>query len=193
MIVGMDLVSILMIALGLSMDSLAVAVASSFSSSMDGRGAIKLGASFGAFQAGMPVLGWYGGTWLVGLISGFDHWIAFLLLAFIGGRMLYEGIASPEPDRTTGTDALKLGNLLLLSLATSIDALAVGLSLSLLDLDIFLPAAIIGTVCFALSAGGASMGKRLGARIGYRVRIIGGSILVLIGVRILLEHLGVLG
>ncbi|MEN3062962.1 MAG: manganese efflux pump MntP family protein [Candidatus Methanosuratincola petrocarbonis] len=187
----MDSISIVMISLALSMDSLAVAVAISFSRDLGPKGAFKIGTFFGTFQAGMPILGWYGGVWLAVLISDFDHWIAFLLLASIGGKMAFEGITGSESDASRAT--LPLSSLLLLSLATSIDALAVGLSLSLLDVEIIFPAVVIGLVCFTLSSGGALLGKKLGANVGNGMRIVGGVILILIGLRILLDHLGIIG
>ncbi|MDI9609317.1 MAG: manganese efflux pump MntP family protein [Candidatus Verstraetearchaeota archaeon] len=188
----MDLVAILLIAVGLSMDSLAVAVASGMALKHIGaKGAAKIGVSFGLFQAGMPVIGWFGGSAFIWLISGFDHWVAFLLLAVIGGRMIYEAVW--DSDEVSGKNPLVLSHLLIISVATSIDALAVGLGFSALGVPILVPAAVIGFVCFAISFTGAYFGNRAGKYLGSRVRVIGGIILISIGLRILLEHLGLIG
>ncbi|MBC7127770.1 MAG: manganese efflux pump MntP family protein [Candidatus Methanosuratincola petrocarbonis] len=188
----MDLAAILLIAIGLSMDALAVAVASGMTLKDIGvRGSAKIGAFFGLFQAGMPVIGWFGGSAFMWLISGYDHWVAFLLLAFIGGKMIYEAVR--DSDEVSGKNPLVLSNLFLVSVATSIDALAVGLGFSALGIPILVPAAVIGAVCFAISFTGAYFGNRAGEYLGDRVRAIGGIILISIGLRILLEHLGFIG
>ncbi len=188
----MDLVSILLVAVSLSMDSLAVAVASSMAlDSIGVKGSAKIGASFGLFQAGMPIIGWYGGSAFMWLISGFDHWIAFSLLAFIGGKMVYEAFF--EADEVSGKNPIELWNLIVISFATSIDALAVGIGFSALRVPIIAPAAVIGIVCFAISFTGAYFGNRSGKYLGGRVRAIGGIVLISIGLRILLEHMGIIG
>lgn len=188
----MDLVAILLVAVGLSMDSLAVAVASGMAlKDIGAAGSAKIGAFFGLFQAGMPVIGWLGGSAFMWLISGFDHWVAFLLLAFIGGKMVYEAFF--DSDEVSGKNPLVLSHLLIISVATSIDALAVGLGFSALGVPILMPAAVIGVVCFAISFTGAYFGNRAGKYLGDRVRAIGGIILISIGLRILLEHLGLIG
>lgn len=188
----MDLAEILFVAVGLSMDSLAVAIASGMSlKNLRLKGSVEIGAFFGAFQTGMPVLGWYGGSMFMWLISGFDHWIAFLLLAFIGGRMIYEAIRNS--DEVSGKDPLVLSQLVLISIATSIDSLAVGLSFSALGIPILVPAALIGAVCFMISLSGAYFGNRAGKYLGNRVRAMGGIILISIGLKILIEHLGLIG
>ncbi len=148
--------------------------------------AMKLGVSFGLFQAVMPILGWSAGINIVNLISGFDHWIAFALLAFMGGRMVYE---STRDGSEKLVNSLTLGVLLLLSIATSIDALAVGLSLSFLRVPILAPAAVAGISTFSLSFLGVYFGSRFGRLLGNRVEVVGGAILICIGLRILFEHL----
>jgi len=188
----MDLAAILLIAVGLSMDSLAVAVASGMALKEIGAGgSLKIGAFFGLFQAGMPVIGWLGGSAFMWLISGYDHWVAFFLLAFIGGKMVYEAVW--DSDEVSGKNPLLIGHLLVISVATSIDALAVGLGFSALRIPTLVPAAVIGAVCFAISSTGAYFGNRAGEYLGGRVKAIGGIILISIGLRILLEHLGVIG
>ena len=148
--------------------------------------AIKLAVSFGSFQAIMPVLGWLAGVNVIDLISEFDHWIAFILLTFIGARMIYESTRNVSEKLI---NSLSNGVLLMLSIATSIDALAVGLSLSFLRVPILIPAIIIGLVTFSLSFLGVYCGNRIGCFLGNKVEVLGGIILIVIGLKILLEHL----
>ncbi len=184
----MDLPTILLTAVGLSMDCLAVAVASGVQLRKVGAGdAAKIAASFGAFQAVMPVIGWAAGSSLSGSIAGIDHWIAFLLLGFIGSRMIYE--AYREGSEDPNGDPLMPRRLLILSVATSIDALAVGISLALLNTSIAVAAAVIGSVAFALSFLGAYASSSLRKVLGSRAKVIGGLILIGIAFKILLEHM----
>ncbi len=148
--------------------------------------ALKLGFSFGSFQAIMPILGWLAGVNVIDLISGFDHWIALGLLSFIGSRMIYE---STKNGSEKLINSLTISVLLILSVATSIDALAVGLSLSFLRIPILVPAIIIGAITFSLSFLGVYFGNRFGHLLGNKVEVIGGIILIGIGLRILFEHL----
>ena len=149
---------------------------------------------FGGFQALMPLLGWLLGRQFEQYITSVDHWIAFTLLVLIGANMLRE--ARKEDDTTdaeTVYDApLPLGQLLLMAIATSIDALAVGISFAFLGVNIWLAIAIIGTTTFLISAAGVFIGNRFGNRYEKRATIAGGIILILLGVKILLEHLGVI-
>lgn len=184
----MDLTTILLVALGLSLDAVAVSLASSsYAPRVDLRQAISLSLLFGLFQALMPLAGWLAGLGFKSLIADYDHWVAFILLAFIGGRMIVEsrrgGECRAQPAR------LGLMTMLGLALATSIDALAVGLSFSALRVGIVLPALIIGLVTFLLSLLAAIAGRRFGARLAGRAELLGGLILVAIGLKILLEHL----
>jgi len=148
--------------------------------------ALKLGMSFGSFQAIMPILGWVAGVSIMHFISGFDHWIAFGLLCFVGIRMIYE---STKKESDKKINSLSIGTLLMLSIATSIDALAVGLSLSFLNAAIVAPAILIGLVTFSLSLLGVYLGNRFGHFLGSKVEVLGGVILIVIGLRILLEHI----
>ncbi len=134
----------------------------------------------------MPVMGWIVGLNIINLISGFDHWIAFGLLVFIGLRMIYEAITK-ESKQIVNAPSFKI--LVMLSIATSIDALAVGLSLSFLETSIILPVIVIGIITFSLSFAGVYLGKKFGSYFE-RIGILGGIILVIIGLRILIEHLG---
>jgi putative Mn2+ efflux pump MntP len=182
-----DIATILLIAIGLAMDAFAVSMAHGMTV-QDRRVAtgIAMAGSFGAFQAFMPVLGWLAGLSFIELISGFDHWVAFGLLAFIGGRTIYTArIGSKEKKKTKLTAPV----LLILSVATSIDALAVGLSFSLLKISITTPVVLIGVVTFLLAFAGFSFGNKLGKFFERKVKVIGGVVLIVIGVKILLEHL----
>lgn len=188
---SLDIVTVLFIALGLSMDAVAVSLASGCAAGqgrVGPRRALLLAFLFGLFQALMPVAGWLAGLGFKEIISGFDHWLAFALLAFIGGKMIREasrGQACPARDRR-----LSLPVMLGLALATSIDALAVGLSFSLLAVDIVLPVLLIGLVTFALSLIAVFAGRRFGAWLAGKAEALGGAILIAIGLKILLEHLG---
>ncbi|MEM2920896.1 MAG: manganese efflux pump MntP family protein [Candidatus Bathyarchaeia archaeon] len=182
----LDLPQVL-VAVSLAMDAFSVSIAHGLvNRSFKSINAMKLGISFGLFQTFMPILGWLAGINVVELISGFDHWVAFGLLAFIGARMIYESVRD-RPVKLV--NSLTVGALLLLSIATSIDALAVGLSLSFLRVPILAPAALAGITTFSLSFLGVYFGSRFGRLLGNKVELIGGAILLCIGLRILLEHL----
>jgi len=184
----MDVPTVLSIAVGLAMDSFSVSVTSGLAlKSPRIADALKVGAFFGFFQAFMPILGWLGALTVIDVISGFDHWAAFLLLLFIGCKMMYESIV--EKDDEARADMLNGFALLTLSIATSIDALAVGLSLAFLKYSIILSVVVIGAVTFLLSFFGLYLGNHISRLIGRKIEAAGGVILILIGVRILLEHL----
>ena len=184
----MDIITIL-IALGLAMDSFSVSITRGFTTkTRTSIEAIRTGFFFGLFQALMPVAGWLVGLSIINLISGFDHWIAFGLLVFIGVRMIYESI-SRESKQVVSSSSFRV--LIMLSIATSIDALAVGLSLSFLETSIVTPAIIIGIITFSLSFFGVYVGKKFGSYFE-KIGILGGIILIVIGLRIIIEHLGIL-
>jgi putative Mn2+ efflux pump MntP len=183
-----DILTIILIAVGLAMDAFAVSIASGMTITRNRRRAGLLTAVFfGGFQMIMPVIGWGVGLTLADIISVFDHWIAFGLLAFIGAKMIYEGIKKGEEHSIP--KELKLQSLLILAVATSIDALMVGLSFAFLQTSIVLPIAAIGAITFGLSLGGFYFGNSLGKVFGHRIEIVGGAVLILIGLKILLEHL----
>jgi putative Mn2+ efflux pump MntP len=183
-------ITILLIALGLAMDSFSVAIANGLATeTFRITKALKISVFFGFFQAIMPIIGWYAGVHILDLISDYDHWIAFFLLTFIGSRMIYESI---RKESTRLVCSLSIKVLLMLSIATSIDALAVGLSLSLLEVSIIIPAIVTGVVTFSLSFFGVYLGGRFGRLLKNRVESLGGLILVAIGLKILLEHLGII-
>jgi manganese efflux pump family protein len=185
---ALDALTILLIAFGLAMDAFAVSIANGLTIKGNRKQAALLTAVFfGGFQMLMPLAGWLIGLSLQGIISGVDHWIAFGLLTFIGAKMIYEALKNNNEE--TDEKTLKLHTLLTLAVATSIDALMVGLSFAFLQTSILLPVAVIGVVTFTLSFGGFYFGCFLGKKFGHRIEIIGGLILILIGLRILLEHL----
>ncbi|HOW28588.1 MAG TPA: manganese efflux pump MntP family protein [Elusimicrobiota bacterium] len=185
----MDLLTTLLIAIGLSMDAFAVAVASGIAlNNLKTKDALTIATSFGLFQAVMPVLGWWTGLSLRQFISGIDHWIAFGLLSAIGVKMIYEATRLDDDEKPMSS--LRFRVLLLLAIATSIDALAVGLSFAFLHVPIIAPSLIIGAVTFVLSFAGVYLGRRVGHLFENKIEILGGLILIGIGLKILLQHLG---
>ncbi len=184
-----DFLSILFIAIGLSADCFAVSLSSGISLKSISRFQIlRIATAFGLFQALMPVLGWLAGQTIVDLIADYDHWIAFILLAIIGGKMIWESFRS-EAERNNKTDITSWFMLLTLSIATSIDALAVGLSFAFLEVNIVTAVIIIGLVSFLVTIIGLLLSKKVGKLFGKRAEIIGGIILIGIGLRILLSHI----
>ncbi len=173
------------------MDAFAVAVASGlYIRRLHVNHALRIAGMFGLFQGAMPLVGWLAGRSAQHLVAAVDHWLVFGLLTVIGGKMLYESLMLDEHDsRRRGFDPLNMSFLLLLSVATSIDALAVGVSYGLLDVTIALPALVIGAVTFGLSLAGVYLGDRVGHLFERRLEAIGGVILIGIGLRILVEHL----
>ncbi len=177
------------IAVGLAMDAFAAAVAISIGLGRpSGRQTFRLAWHFGLFQAAMPVVGWAAGLSVERWIRGLDHWMALGLLCFVGGRMLLASIRNERPDATK-LDPTRGVSLVLLSIATSIDALAVGLSFAALGVRIWLPSAVIGVTAGLLTVAGTVLGSRLGGRFGRWMEGIGGLILIAIGMRILISHL----
>ncbi len=184
-----DLVSIFLIALGLSADCFAVALSSGISArSQSWLKALRGAVSFGLFQAIMPTIGWFVGRTIIDFISGFDHWVAFALLGFVGGRMIFESFRGSEEEKQS-RDISRGWTLIIMSVATSIDALAVGLSLAFMDIPVALASPIIGIVALGITLLGFQIGKRAGKLMGKRAEIAGGVILIAIAVRILLSHL----
>jgi len=180
--------SVLLLAVGLAMDAFSVATVTGFSfKKLSLRQASKVSLSFGVFHVFMPVVGWLAGSTIVLLVSSYDHWAAFLLLAFVGGKMIYDAFGKHEASKSLRVvDNL---NVLLFSVAVSIDAVAVGLSLYSEDVYILLPALAFGTVTFLLSLGGALLGSRTGRLMGRGTQALGGAILIAIGLRIVFTHI----
>lgn len=184
----MDFVSIILIALGLAMDAFAVSIASGVTiKNIKAKHALKIGLFFGAFQAIMPVIGWLAGLSLKNFISSFDHWVVFGILCFIGAKMIYESTKLKEEKQDN--DPLNGFVLLILAIATSIDALAVGISFAFLKIAIFTPVLVIGGITFILSFCGVYIGDRLGHFFESKIEVLGGIILIGIGTKILLEHI----
>lgn len=185
----LDFFSVLLIAIGLSADCFAVAISGSISmKSISRLQVLRVSISFGFFQALMPVLGWLAGRTVVDMIADYDHWVAFILLVLVGGRMIGESFRSRD-GRNGKIDITKGFLLLTLSVATSIDALAVGLSFAFLEVNIALASLSIGVVAFVVTAVGFFLGRKTGKLIGRRAEAIGGTVLIAIGIRILLSHL----
>jgi len=186
----MNLLLVLGIALGLAMDAFAVSLGMGFTlKGITPNQAFRLAFHFGLFQFLMPIVGWFAGENILKHVQAFDHWVAFVLLFFIGGRMIRESFKFGEKPKRYISDPTKGSSLLILSLATSVDALAVGLSLAALHVGIIYPAVIIGIVAFAMTALGVKIGPFLGKLIGKRVELLGGVILILVGLKILFDHL----
>jgi putative Mn2+ efflux pump MntP len=181
-------IEITFLSLGLAMDAFAVSISSGITiESPRIENALKIAIFFGAFQAFMPVIGWLAGLGLRELISQVDHWIAFGLLCAIGGRMIYE--STKDRSERKVLNPLNLCVLLLLSLATSIDALAAGISLAILKTSILFPIIIIGGVTFILSFLGVFVGDKSGRFLERKAEFVGGLVLIGIGTKILIEHL----
>ncbi len=184
----MNFIEIFLIALSMAMDAFAVCLGAGTQDRTSGpRPTFRLAFHFGLFQFLMPVLGWFAGATIERYIATFDHWVAFGLLAFVGGRMIRSGF-NPQSDEVKN-DPSRGWTLVLLSIAVSIDALAVGLSLGIVGVTIWNPAVVIGIVTSLVSWLGLRLGNKLGEKFGKRMEIAGGIILILIGVRILLAHL----
>jgi putative Mn2+ efflux pump MntP len=207
--IAMDILSIILIGIGLSMDAFAVSVTNGILiSNLKMRQALKIGLYFGAFQALMPIAGWLAGFRFQNYIVSVDHWIAFILLALIGGKMLHEAL-QPEVEDDSSIEAMcevavsnqgtvcdqpiTAGRLLVLAVATSIDALAVGISFACLGVSIAQSAAIIGLITLVICTAGVYIGNRFGSLMKKKAEIAGGVILIAIGLKILLEHLNILG
>lgn len=185
----MTLLSVFFIAVGLSMDACAVSFAKGIClKSNIRRHALRLGAFFGFFQGMMPLLGWWVGTHFENLITSVDHWIAFILLSIIGINMLRESRETKTACDAVITD-IPLKEVCLLAVATSIDALAVGVSFAFLQVDIIPAVCLIGITTFILSLIAVFLGNRIGGKLGKYAEITGGIILILIGLKILIEHL----
>jgi putative Mn2+ efflux pump MntP len=187
----MELLTIFLIALGLSADSFAVSITSGLVlNRIDFKNAAKIAFSLGFFQALMPTIGWLIGTRIQSYIESFDHWIAFGLLSVIGIKMILESLKKDEEDKNFNPLNIKI--LLMMSLATSIDALVAGISFAFIEYNWFISGFIIGAITFIISMLGILFGKKMGNRFGNKMEILGGIILIFIGVRILFQHLGYL-
>jgi manganese efflux pump family protein len=184
-----DIIIILPIALGLSADCFAVAISASISAGRHSSWRmLRTALAFGSFQAVMPLLGWLAGRTFVDIISGYDHWIAFGLLAFVGGKMLWESFDRKE-EKSKNTDITRGFLLLTAAVATSIDALAVGLSFAFMDVNILLASLTIGIIAFIVTLAGFPLGRKVSKVAGKWAETVGGVVLIGIGLRILITHL----
>ena len=188
-------IELFLVGVGLSMDAFAVSICKGLGMKrLNMKQALAIGVFFGGFQALMPFLGWALGTQLADFITPIDHWIAFILLAVIGGKMLIDAFHGGDEDEAgEAADAkLDLKELFMLAIATSIDALAVGITFAFLGVDIVFAIAIIGATTFVISVAGVAVGHAFGARYEKGATVVGGVVLILIGLKILLEHLGII-
>lgn len=187
----MGLLELFLIAVGLSMDAFAVSVCKGLSSQkLKIKHYLIIGAWFGGFQALMPTVGYFLGSTFEKYITSYDHWVAFVLLGFIGGNMIREGLSKEEEK---ANDSFAAKTMVVLAVATSIDALAVGITFALLpDVNIVAAVAFIGAITFIISALGLKVGNIFGMKYKSKAEFAGGIILILIGTKILLEHLGVI-
>jgi manganese efflux pump family protein len=183
----MSLLTIFILAIGLGVDAFSVAIGIGATNDKKSWSPVfRLAGAFGVFQFVMPIAGWLAGLTVVEIIAAFDHWIAFALLALVGGKMIAEGLGQESDEEKA--DQTRGWPLLMLSIATSIDALAVGFSFSVLKNPILLPAVIIGIVCFLMTVTGMIFGKVLAKIFGRKVEIFGGLVLIAIGIKILVDH-----
>lgn len=188
----MGLVEIFLIGVGLSMDAFAVSVCKGLSMKrVNYKHALIIALFFGVFQAIMPTIGWALGSRLKALIDPIDHWIAFGLLAFVGGKMLWDALFGTSDDCETDREfKLDIKELFMLAIATSIDALATGIMFALVQVEIVSTVLLIGCTTFVISFVGVMIGNKFGSRYEKASNIIGGIVLILIGIKVLIEHMG---
>lgn len=187
----MGIGQLFMLGVGLAMDATAVSICKGLKmKKVDYKYMVLIAGAFGIFQAVMPLIGYYLGVSFTVYIESIDHWIAFILLGVIGGKMIYEAFQDEEED--CGEITYDFKEIILLAVATSIDALAVGVTFAFLKVNVYLAIAIIGVVTFICSVIGVFVGNRFGMRYKSKAEIAGGIILVIIGLKILLEHLNII-
>lgn len=185
--------ALLLTAVGLSMDAFAVSLCKGLQMpKLSWKNALIIALFFGASQAIMPLIGWLLGSQFERYITSVDHWLVFALLGFVGGKMIYDALKSGDDEDCEPLERLNIKQLFMLAFATSIDALAVGISFAFLNVRILPASLTIGAVTFGLSVGGVLVGHRFGAKYHKYATLVGGCALILIGVKVLLEHLGVL-
>ena len=188
--IKMELFEIIAIGIGLAMDAFAVSICKGLSmKKIDWKKAIIIALYFGIFQALMPILGYFLGSTFSSFVQSVDHWIAFILLAIIGGNMIKD---STDDEVEKRNDKVDVKTMLLLAIATSIDALAVGVTFAFFEVNLLLSISIIGIITFALSFLGVIIGNKFGDKFQNRAELAGGIVLIIIGLKILLEHLGIL-
>lgn len=185
----MGVIEILLLGIGLAMDAFAVSICKGLSmKKMNWKNAIIIALYFGVFQALMPMIGYFLGITFESLVTTFDHWIAFILLSLIGGKMIKESFDSEDNKKN---DKVDFKTMIVLAIATSIDALAVGITFAFFDVDLMLAISSIGIITFIISILGVKIGNRFGDKYQNKAELMGGIILVLLGIKILLEHLNI--
>lgn len=186
----MGILEIILVGLGLAMDAFAVSVCKGLSmKTLDWKKAIIIALYFGIFQMLMPVIGYFLGTAFEGVVTSVDHWIAFILLALIGGNMIKETFSKECSEKCN--DCIDFKTMIILAIATSIDALAVGITFAFLQTNMLFAITVIGVITFIISLMGVKIGNKFGNKYEKKAEFIGGLILILIGTKILLEHLGI--
>jgi putative Mn2+ efflux pump MntP len=186
----MRLLEIILIALGLSMDAFAVSITLGLAVKKPKPKEIIIpGLYFGIFQALMPTIGYFAGIHFANKIQNLDHWIAFILLGFIGGKMIKDSLSRKNNEEKINGDPFQLKKMLILALATSIDALAIGVTFAFFDVNIVTAVMIIGTITFFISICGVKIGNIFGIKLKSKAEFIGGAILVILGIKIVIEHM----
>ena len=186
----MEIYEILLIGIGLAMDAFAVSICKGLSmKKMNWKNAVIIALYFGVFQALMPLIGYFLGMTFESIVTTFDHWVAFALLTLIGGGMIKESFDDEDEKKN---DIVDFKTMVVLAIATSIDALAVGITFAFFDVNIVLAVSIIGIITFIISVLGVKIGNRFGDKYQNKAQLMGGIILVLLGFKILLEHLGII-
>lgn len=189
----MSLIEIVLLSVGLAMDAFSVAVCQGLSmKKLSVRSGVIISLFFGAFQAGMPLIGYFLGNTFADFVTSVSHWIAFILLGIIGINMIHEAFHEDEEEAKSGEYKLALGALTVLAVATSIDAFAVGIVFAATQVNLIIAVSIIGSITFALSFAGVVIGNKFGSRFGNKAEIAGGVILLLIGTKLLIEGLGII-
>ena len=186
----MGIIELILLSIGLGMDAFAVSVCKGISmKKMNWKKACIIGLYFGGFQAIMPVIGYFFGSSFESIITNIDHWLAFILLAIIGAKMIQEAFQKEEEEYN---EDISVKTMIVLSIATSIDALAVGITFAFLKVNLLLAITLIGTITFILSVIGTKIGNRFGDKYKSKAELAGGIILIIIGLKILLEHIGII-
>lgn len=187
----MGIIEILLLGISLSMDAFAVSICKGLSmKKINWKKAVIIGVYFGIFQALMPTIGYFLGSAFESFVTSIDHWIAFILLTLIGGNMIKEAFGKDEKENCN--DSVDFKTMIVLAIATSIDALAVGITFAFLDVNLPLAVSIIGLTTFIISLIGVKIGNKFGNKYEQKAQIVGGVVLLLIGLKILLEHLGII-
>ena len=186
----MGILEIILLGIGLAMDAFAVSICKGLSMKrMNWKNAMIIAFYFGVFQAIMPAIGYFLGTTFESFVTAIDHWIAFILLSFIGGNMIKESFNSEDEDKN---DRVDFKTMIVLAIATSIDALAVGITFAFFDVNVIVAVSIIGVITFFISLLGVKVGNKFGDKYQNKAELMGGILLVLLGIKILVEHLNII-